>query len=91
MSLEEMYFYAFQINMTAKFGFNYGRRMNMRQLKKLKFIPYEDISKGYEDVMRRIPDDTKIKRLLGVSAKVPLQEGLKETIEWQISVRKNMT
>ncbi|MCH9031844.1 MAG: GDP-mannose 4,6-dehydratase [candidate division Zixibacteria bacterium] len=58
---------------------------------KLKFIPYEDISKGYEDVMRRIPDDSKIKRLLGVSANIPLEEGLKKTIEWQISVRKNMT
>ena len=58
---------------------------------KLKFIPYEDLSKGYEDVMRRIPDDTKIKRLLGVSAEVSLEEGLKKTIEWQISVRKNMT
>lgn len=40
MSLEAMYFYAFQINRVAKFGFNYGRRMNMRQLKKLKFILY---------------------------------------------------
>lgn len=49
----------------------------------LEFIPYEEISKNYEDVMRRVPDDSKIFKLLGVRAQVPLEEGLAKTIAWQ--------
>jgi UDP-glucose 4-epimerase len=51
---------------------------------KLKFIPYESFTgKKYEDVLRRIPDVSKAERLLGVRAKVSLEEGLSRTIEWQ--------
>ncbi len=42
MSVDEMYFYSFQINRIAKFGFNYGRRMNQKQLRKIEFIEYTD-------------------------------------------------
>ncbi|WP_154114705.1 restriction endonuclease subunit S [Vibrio cincinnatiensis] len=35
MGLSELYFYAYQINKHAKFGFSYGRRMNMARLNKL--------------------------------------------------------
>jgi len=53
---------------------------------KLKFIPYDEINPGtkYEDVIRRVPDNTLCKKLLGVSAQVSLEEGLKKTIVWQI-------
>ncbi len=52
---------------------------------KIKFIPYDSISKGrkYQDVMRRVPDTTKASNLLGVTAKVGLEEGLRRTFEWQ--------
>jgi len=50
---------------------------------KLEFIPYEEVSKKYEDVLRRIPDDTKCFELLGVRSKVSLEEGLTTTIDWQ--------
>ena len=50
---------------------------------KLEFIPYEEVSKGYEDVLRRIPDTTKCERLLGVKAQVGLEDGLRETVKWQ--------
>lgn len=40
MSLDELYYYSFQINKIAKFGFNYGRRMNQRQLNKMVLLPY---------------------------------------------------
>jgi len=36
MTIEEMYFYAFQINRIGRFGFHYGRRMGMKNLKKMK-------------------------------------------------------
>ncbi len=51
---------------------------------KYELVPYESFSKNkYEDVMRRVPDITLSKRLLGVSAKVGLDEGLQRTIVWQ--------
>jgi UDP-glucose 4-epimerase len=51
---------------------------------RIEFIPYESFTgKKYEDVMRRIPDVAACERLLGVRAKVSLDEGLTRTIEWQ--------
>lgn len=41
MSLEELYYYAYQINSIGKFGFNYGRRMNQKQLDKMYLNKYE--------------------------------------------------
>ncbi len=50
----------------------------------VEFIPYESFTgKKYEDVMRRVPDIRKCETLLGVRAKVSLDEGLVHTIAWQ--------
>jgi UDP-glucose 4-epimerase len=46
------------------------------------FIPYSNFGK-YEDVMRRVPDISKIKTLLGYKPVFKLEEGLKITIKWQ--------
>ncbi|HNP62627.1 MAG TPA: GDP-mannose 4,6-dehydratase [Woeseiaceae bacterium] len=54
---------------------------------KIEFVPYESFTgKKYQDVMRRIPDTRLCKKLLGVEAKVSLDDGLKRTIEWQRQV-----
>lgn len=55
---------------------------------KVEFVPYESFVSGkkYEDVMRRVPDPSFCKELLGVEAEVGLEEGLRRTIEWQRSV-----
>lgn len=51
---------------------------------KIKFVPYESFTgKPYEDVRRRVPDVSRCERILGVKAKVGLEEGLLRTIEWQ--------
>ena len=51
---------------------------------KLTFTPYESFTgKRYEDVRRRVPDVSRSERILGVRAKVGLEEGLLHTIEWQ--------
>jgi len=41
MSVEELYFYSTLINQHAQFGFHYGRRMNMKKLKKLKIQDFK--------------------------------------------------
>jgi UDP-glucose 4-epimerase len=53
---------------------------------KLKMVPYEQLGGGYQDVMRRVPDNTKAKRLLDFEARVSLDDGLTETIAWQREV-----
>ena len=52
---------------------------------KIKYIPYETFGK-YEDVMRRVPDITKIKEKLGYQPKYDLHRGMEQTIQWQKSV-----
>lgn len=49
----------------------------------IKMIPYENFTGGkYEDVMRRIPDISKAKKMLGFDWKVKLDEGLRLTVGW---------
>jgi UDP-glucose 4-epimerase len=49
----------------------------------LVFIPHEEIfGKSYEDIPRRVPDISKIKKTIGWEASTELREGLAETIEW---------
>ncbi len=54
----------------------------------IKLIPYNEISVGrkYQDVMKRVPDTSKAQRMLGVKAKISLEEGLRKTFEWQKKV-----
>jgi UDP-glucose 4-epimerase len=56
---------------------------------KIEFIPYATFGK-YEDVVRRVPDITKSKNILGFQAKWSLEEGLPKTIEWQKTRRTQL-
>ncbi|HRZ87276.1 MAG TPA: NAD-dependent epimerase/dehydratase family protein [bacterium] len=50
---------------------------------KIVFVNQEKIyGKSYEDVPRRVPNITLQKKILGVTPKVKLEEGLRETIAW---------
>ena len=59
------------------------------EVPKIKFIPYSTFGK-YEDVMRRIPDITRARTLLDFKPEVDLENGLRRTIEWQVSRRKEL-
>ena len=54
---------------------------------RIKLIPYATFGK-YEDVMRRIPDITRARELLGFEPQVSLEEGLRRTIAWQVARRR---
>jgi UDP-glucose 4-epimerase len=56
---------------------------------KLEFIPYETFGR-YEDVMRRVPDLTRARELLGFEPRVDLETGLAQTIRWQIERRRDI-
>jgi len=50
---------------------------------KVKFVTQEQVyGKSYEDIPRRVPDVTKMRTLLGVSAKVELRDGVARTMAW---------
>jgi UDP-glucose 4-epimerase len=51
----------------------------------ITYVPYCNFGK-YEDVMRRVPDITKIKTELGYKPVYNLDSGLRKTIEWQKSL-----
>lgn len=49
---------------------------------RVKLVPLSSFGR-YEDVERRIPDNSRAARVLGFSPRVPLEEGLPRTIAWQ--------
>ena len=49
--------------------------------KKIKFVPMSEVFGKYKDIMRRIPDLSKAKELLGYEPKVKIAAAIKETIE----------
>jgi len=50
---------------------------------KIRFVTQEEIyGKSYEDIPRRVPDITKMRKLLGVEPKVSLREGAALTMAW---------
>lgn len=56
---------------------------------KIVFIPYEKAyEEGFEDMMRRVPDLTKVNRLIGYEPKVPLDDILRSVID---DVRSRLT
>jgi len=49
----------------------------------IKMIPYaEAYGEGFEDTRRRLADVSKAERMLGFTAAVSLEEGLRKTIAW---------
>jgi nucleoside-diphosphate-sugar epimerase len=50
---------------------------------KIKFVAQEEVyGNSYEDIPRRVPDNTKMKTLLGVTPKITLREGVKLSMDW---------
>jgi len=57
----------------------------------IKFVPYEDVyGKGFEDMMRRVPDISKIRNLVGWEPKVTLDELLIKVIEYEKIAMKSV-
>jgi len=49
----------------------------------IRFVPQQEIyGPSYEDIPRRIPNVAKMHSLLGVTAKVSLEEGLRHTLDY---------
>jgi UDP-glucose 4-epimerase len=50
---------------------------------RIEFVPQAAVyGSSYEDIVRRVPDVTKMHGVLGVRAETPLADGLRRTVEW---------
>jgi nucleoside-diphosphate-sugar epimerase len=50
---------------------------------KIRFVSQEEVyGDSYEDIPRRVPDNTKMRKLLGVEPTISLREGTARAIEW---------
>ena len=50
---------------------------------KIKFVTQEEVyGQSYEDIPRRVPDNSKMRTLLGVEPKISLREGTARSMEW---------
>lgn len=50
---------------------------------RIRFVTQQEVyGNSYEDIPRRVPDNTKMRTLLGCIPKVSLRDGLLRTIEW---------
>jgi UDP-glucose 4-epimerase len=50
---------------------------------KISFVTQDDVyGKSYEDIPRRVPDNTKMIKLLGVEPRISLRDGVKLSIDW---------
>jgi UDP-glucose 4-epimerase len=49
----------------------------------IRFVSKEAVyGTSYEDIGRRVPDNRRMREILGVTEEVPLREGLARTIDW---------
>jgi len=50
---------------------------------KIKFVTQEEVyGNSYEDIPRRVPDNTRMHTLLGVTPKVSLRQGVQMSMDW---------
>jgi nucleoside-diphosphate-sugar epimerase len=50
---------------------------------KIKFVAQEDVyGKSYEDIPRRVPDNSKMRSLLGVEPQIALRNGTQMAMDW---------
>ena len=50
---------------------------------KIKFVSQADVyGQSYEDIPRRVPDNTRMRTMLGVAPKVSLREGTARAMDW---------
>ena len=50
---------------------------------KIKYIPFKEMFGDYREIMRRVPDLSKERKLLGYIPKVTMRDAIRKTMDWQ--------
>jgi UDP-glucose 4-epimerase len=54
-----------------------------RSPSRIRFVTQQSVyGNSYEDVQRRVPDNTRMKKILGVVPEIDTREGLRLTVDW---------
>jgi UDP-glucose 4-epimerase len=54
-----------------------------RSPSRIRFVTQQSVyGNSYEDVQRRVPDNTRMKKILGVVPEIAIREGLRFTVDW---------
>jgi UDP-glucose 4-epimerase len=54
-----------------------------RSPSRIRFVTQQSVyGNSYEDVERRVPDNTRMKKILGVVPEIAIREGLRFTVDW---------
>jgi UDP-glucose 4-epimerase len=48
----------------------------------IEYVAYESFSRDYQDVLRRVPDLTKQREILGFEPRIGLEEGIRRLWKW---------
>src|SRR5262249_26345615 len=57
---------------------------------KIKLVPQQNIyGELYEDIPRRVPDNTRMRPILGVDPTTTVEEGLKKTVDYFVAEQHN--
>jgi UDP-glucose 4-epimerase len=50
---------------------------------KIRFVAQQEVyGNSYEDIPRRVPDNAKMRKLLGIEPKISLREGTARSMDW---------
>lgn len=63
------------------------QRMSGGRAAGVKFVPFKKIFGSYNEILRRVPDLSKARRILGYRPTVSLKEGIRRTIEDRLRSR----
>ncbi len=58
------------------------RALDMAPPLRARFMPYSELPGKYEDVLKRVPDVSNARDVIGFTARTSLDEGLAATVEW---------
>ena len=59
------------------------RELTGRTESRVRFVRQQDVyGPSYEDIRRRVPDNERMQRILGVAPRVDLRDGIRRTMQW---------
>ena len=56
---------------------------------KIKFVPFEESNRNRAEIMKRIPDINKAKKILNYSPKITLDEGIEKVVKYRKEINSN--
>ena len=56
---------------------------------KIEFVPFEESNRNRTEILKRIPDINKAKKILNYSPKITLDEGIKKVVKYRKEINSD--